>query len=404
MESASSAAARALARGDGIEALKWIGARRDPIARGMKATAYAQMGELPRARKLIRSALREKDVLGAPLTLARCLAVDTEIALAIGDTRWDSARVERAVDALERAGDIHNAMYLRVVAARAAVRLRMYEVATRFLSSARFENLAPTTQVILALLRAEAAYGARDAQTLQARLDDATHVGKLAGLVTLLAEIDDMRTRFARPVARHAGREVSRDTLWRLTNPALVEKRTLVLDGTARRLISQANLRDFSRKPVLFSLLAALAAASPHDVPRDKLIETTFYARRPNASHRARLRVELGRLRAALKNMASIEATRDGYALRTSAQLIVLTPIDPSAENELHALLDDGAAWSASNLAAALRTSERSVQRALRQLERDDRVAQIGSGRACRWVRKNEIPTDLLLPRLTRTH
>jgi hypothetical protein len=132
------------------------------------------------------------------------------------------------------------------------------------------------------------------------------------------------------------------------------------------------------------------------------LIARAFRVRRPNESHRARLRVEIGRLRALVARLASVDATAQGFALRPrgAREVVVLVPPIDGDQASLLALLADGAAWSTSALALALGTSQRTVQRALVALEVAGRVRSIGRARARRWLSPPlaGIATVLLLP------
>jgi hypothetical protein len=138
----------------------------------------------------------------------------------------------------------------------------------------------------------------------------------------------------------------------------------------------------------LFTLARALAQRWPGDVDRQTLIADAFRIRRPDETHRARLRVEMGRLRALLAGMADIAATTEGFRLmpRGARDVIVLAPPIDGDEASLVALLSDGAAWSSSALAMALGASQRTVQRALVDLEAAERVRSIGRARARRWL------------------
>jgi hypothetical protein len=153
---------------------------------------------------------------------------------------------------------------------------------------------------------------------------------------------------------------------------------------------------------VLFALARVLAEAWPHDADRESLIAAAFRIRRPDATHRARLRVELGRLRGLSRSLARIVATPRGYALRPNdaRDVVVLAPPVEGDDAAMLALLSDGAAWSTSALALALGRSQRSVQRALASLEAAGRVRAIGRTRARRWTAPSraEFTTILLLP------
>jgi len=175
-----------------------------------------------------------------------------------------------------------------------------------------------------------------------------------------------------------------------------------VVDACRRGLRAGAAWLPLARRPVLFALARALAEAWPGDVDREALIASAFGARRPNESHRARLRVEIGRLRALVSTMAGIEATVRGFVLkaRGTRDVVLLVPPIDGDQASLVALLSDGAAWSTSALALALGASQRTVQRALVELEADARVRSIGRARAQRWLSPPlaGFTTNLLLP------
>jgi DNA-binding transcriptional ArsR family regulator len=137
-------------------------------------------------------------------------------------------------------------------------------------------------------------------------------------------------------------------------------------------------------------------------VPRDTLVARAFRAKRADESHRARLRVEIGRLRAALATLAGVSATRRGFALipRRASEVVVLArPVDGEHAQVL-AFLADGESWSSSALALVLGASQRTVQRALDSLAAAGKVQSFGRGRARRWTTP-PVPgfaTTLLLP------
>lgn len=155
-------------------------------------------------------------------------------------------------------------------------------------------------------------------------------------------------------------------------------------------------------RPVLFALIRALAEAWPGDVSRETLLVRAFRARDADESHRARLRVEIGRLRRTLGPLAELSATKRGFVLKPSraTTVAVLAPPQEGDHAEVLALLADGEAWSSSALALALGVGSRTVQRALEALAEAGKVESFGRGRACRWVAPNVpgFPTSLLLP------
>jgi DNA-binding transcriptional ArsR family regulator len=159
---------------------------------------------------------------------------------------------------------------------------------------------------------------------------------------------------------------------------------------------------QLASRPVLFALARALAEAWPEDVSRETLLARAFRARHADESHRARLRVEIGRLRKALEPLAGLNATQRGFALepRATGAVAVLAPPVEGDHADVLALLADGEAWSSSALAHALGVSPRTAQRALDVLAEVGKVESFGRGRACRWMAPNVpgFPTSLLLP------
>jgi hypothetical protein len=175
----------------------------------------------------------------------------------------------------------------------------------------------------------------------------------------------------------------------------------LVIDACrhAISLAGQSILLD--TRPVLFALARTLAEAFPGDASRQTLLARAFRARHADESHRARLRVEIGRLRKTLAGIADIEATPDGFALKPprGRDVVVLAPPSDEAHATVLALLADGEAWSSSALALALGASQRTVQRALDELMAGNKVQPVGHGRARRWMAPPlpGFPTSLLL-------
>jgi hypothetical protein len=150
-------------------------------------------------------------------------------------------------------------------------------------------------------------------------------------------------------------------------------------------------------------------------VERNELIARAFRTRRPDETHRARLRVEMGRLRALFAPLVQVAATARGFALVAppGREVVLLVPpafggmhgVDgvDGDHASLLALLADGAAWSTSALALALDASQRTVQRALGELQAAGQVRSIGRARAQRWlapplVAPAGFATILLLP------
>jgi hypothetical protein len=216
-----------------------------------------------------------------------------------------------------------------------------------------------------------------------------------------MAEVEEARAALDRPAARRlvGGAEQA----LRLEEvAALMASGAWVLDACRHGLRAGPVWLPLARRPVLFTLARALAEAWPGDVDRNELITRAFRTRRPNETHRARLRVEIGRLRALIAGIAGIEATARGFVLqpREGRAVVVLAPPVDGDQGALMALLADGAAWSTSALALALGASQRTVQRALAELQAAQRVRSIGQARARRWLAPPlaGFTTILLLP------
>jgi hypothetical protein len=249
------------------------------------------------------------------------------------------------------------------------------------------------------LAAAELALRSLRTEEAQAALARADEAAERARVPALLAEVAEARAALDRPAARRI--ESGRAHPLRLHDvEALLASGALVVDACRRGLRAGAAWLPLVRRPVLFVLARALAEAWPGDVDRNDLIARAFRTRRPNETHRARLRVEIGRLRALAAPMARIEATEQGFALRCERAVVVLVPPIDGDQASLLALLADGAAWSTSALALALGASQRTVQRALVELEAAGRVRSIGRARAKRWLAPplSGFTTILLLP------
>ncbi|MFT3953739.1 MAG: helix-turn-helix domain-containing protein [Piscinibacter sp.] len=404
MDSLIAAAGRALAAGDALSALKRVALRNDPPALALRGIAMAQLGELARARELLRRAARG---FGAHEALARsrCVVADAEIALALRELGGSPRPLAAAAAALEARADHANATHARLIAVRRLLLLGRIDDADAALAALDLGGLAsPALLAVAELAAAEVAL--RTLRTAAARdaLLRARSAADTARVPALQAEVAAAAAALQRPAARrwHAGGE----TPLRLAEvEALLASGALVVDACRRGLRCGAAWWPLGRRPVLFALARALAEGWPGDVGREALIERVFRTRRPDETHRARLRVEIGRLRALIAPVARIEASERGYALipspRQGAQpVVVLLPPIEGDEASLLALLADGAAWSTSALALAMGESQRTVQRALAALESARQVRAIGRARAQRWLSAPlaGFTTILLLP------
>lgn len=400
MDSLVAAAARALVAGDALGALKRVALRSDPPALALRGIAMAQLGEHTRARELLRRAARGFGVHEA-LARARCVVAEAEVALAMRDLRGSPRTLAAAAATLEARADHANALLARLIAVRRLLLLGRLDEAASTLARLDSRGMPPALLAVAELAAAEVAL--RSLRTAPARgaLARAHAAAERAGVPALLAEVAEASAALERPAARRviAGDE----QLLRLDEvEALLDSGALVIDACRRGLRAGAVWRPLARRPLLFALARALAEAWPGDVERDALIARAFRTRRPDESHRARLRVEIGRLRALAAPLARIEASARGFALtpRSEHAVVVLEPPIDGDQAALMALLADGAAWSTSALALALGASQRTVQRVLVELERVGSVRSHGRARARRWLSPPlaGFTTILLLP------
>ena len=402
MDSLIAASARALAAGDVLGALKRVALRDDPPALALRGIAMAQLGEHARARELLRLAARG---FGAheDLARARCIVAEAEVALAVRDLGSSPRALATALATLEAHGDHANALQARLIALRKLLLLGRLAEAEVALARLDARGLPPSLAAVAELAAAELALRSLRIAPARTALARAHEAAGRAGIPVLLAEVAEARTALERPAARRlaGGGE---QTLRLDEVAALLASDALVVDACRRGLgVGASNSwQSLARRPVLFALALALAEAWPGDVGRDALIAYAFHTHHPNETHRARLRVEIGRLRALVTELAQIEATARGFALRPLAErsVAVLAPPIAGEQAALAALLADGAAWSTSALALALGDSQRTVQRALAELEATGRVRAIGQARARRWLAPPlaGFTTILLLP------
>lgn len=400
MDSLIAASARALAAGDALGALKHVALRDDPPALALRGIAMAQLGEHPRARELLRRAARG---FGAheELARARCVVAEAEVAMAMRDFAGSPRALAAAAATLEAHADSANALQAWLITARRLLLLGRLDEAAAALAKLDARGLPPSLRAVAELTAAELALRFLRVGEARMALARAHAAADRAQVPALLAEVTEARAALDRPAARRL--TADGEQALRLDEvSALLASDALVVDACRRGLSAGKQWRPLARRPVLFSLARSLAEAWPGDISREALIEFAFRTKRPDETHRARLRVEIGRLRALVKTLAAIEATERGFILKPLAgrDVAVLAPPIDGEQASLVALLSDGAAWSTSALALALGASQRTVQRALVDLEADGRVRSLGRARAQRWLAPPlaGFTTILLLP------
>jgi hypothetical protein len=400
MDSLITAAARALAAGDPLGALNRIALRDDPPALALRGTAMAQLGDLDRAKLLLRRAARAFGA-GEAVARARCIVADAEIALAARDLAWPPAALDAAQAVLARHGDVVNAAYARHLDIRRLLLIGRIDQAEAKLATLDPAPFPPATRALHELVVAGLALRRLQSKTARTALARAANAAHQARIPALTAEVETMRRTLEQPAARLIARGETRPLLIEEVE-ALQASMAIIVDACRYVVRDARHMISLTTRPVLFALARSLAEAWPQDVSRETLLARTFRAKAADETHRARLRVEIGRLRAKLAPIAEISATRDGFVLvpRAKREVVVLAQPRDDDHAEVLALLADGEAWSSSGLALALAVSQRTVQRALDELAADGRVQSFGRGRARRWMTPTApgFTTALLLP------
>ncbi|MCK1345491.1 MULTISPECIES: hypothetical protein [unclassified Bradyrhizobium] len=400
MESLITAAARALQAGDPLGALNRVALRNDAPSLALRGIAMAQLGDLAKAKTLLRSAARAFGPKEA-VARARCVVAEAEIALVSRDLNWPANTLVVARATLASHGDLANAAYAGHIEARRLLLLGRLDEAERTLAEIKTTPLPPAAQVARELVIAGIAIRRLRTKDARAALGRAASAARQAGIPALAAEVEGTSRVLDTPAARLITRGHERPLLLEEVED-LATSEALVVDTFHHAVRRRGILVPLGTRPVLFALARILVQAWPADVSREALITGAFQARHVDESHRARLRVEIGRLRTKLKPLADVSATRQGFALtpRNTRQVLVLArPVEEKHANVL-AFLSDGEPWSSSALALALGTSARTVQRALEELARSNKVQSFGHGRARRWMTPPVpgFPTGLLLP------
>ncbi|MDE2049453.1 MAG: helix-turn-helix domain-containing protein [Gammaproteobacteria bacterium] len=400
MDSLITAAARALGLGDPLGALKRVALRDDAPALALRGIAMAQLGEYARARALLRRAAHAFAPKEA-LARARCVVAEAEVALASRDLNWAAKALDSARRTLEAHGDRINAAHARYLEVRHLVLLGRLEEAEGMLAAVDPGPVPAALRAAHELLLAGIAMRRIRTEPARAALARAAQAARRSGIPALAAEVDSALLALGAPAARLIARGEERPLQLRQVE-SLLDSNALVVDACRHAVRQRREIISLARRPVPFALARALGEAWPGDVARDTLVARVFRLRKADESHRARLRVEMARLRAMLRPLARISATQRGFALspRAAREVIVLARPLEEKHADVLAFLADGESWSTSALALALRTSQRTVQRALETLAAAGKVQSFGHGRARRWL----IPpvtgfaTSLLLP------
>jgi hypothetical protein len=400
MDSLITAAARALSAGDPLGALNRVALRDDAPALALRGIAMAQLGDLDRAKVLLRNAARAFGPKEA-VARARCVVAEAEIALVSRDLGWPAKALDAARLTLEQHGDRLNAAHARYLEVRRLLLIGRLDQAERVLAELDPTPFPPASRAAHELVVAGIAMRRLRTKTARAALARAEGAARHAGIPALTAEVESASLVLNTPAARLMARGEER--LLRLEEvEALLESKALVVDACRHVVRDARTVVSLARRPVLFALARALGEAWPEDVSRATLVARAFRGKHADESHRARLRVEVGRLRRMLRTLADVSATKQGFALvpRGAREVVVLARPIEEENGAVLAFLADGESWSSSALALALGASQRTVQRALDELAVAGKVQSFGRGRARRWMTP-PVPgftTTLLLP------
>ena len=400
MDSLITAAARALAAGDPLGALNRVALREDAAALALRGIAMAQLGELERAKSLLRRAARAFGPKEA-VARARCVVAEAEIALVSRDLGWPERALHTARATLDGHGDRANAAHARHLEVRRLLLVGKLGDAERVLGELDPSPFPPPWRTAHELVVAGIAIRRLRTKPAREALARAERAAREADIPALTAEVERASLVLDTPTARLTARGQERLLLLEDVE-ALLASDALVVDACRHAVRDEGSEVSLATRPVLFALARTLAQAWPGDASREALIAGAFGAKTADESHRARLRVEVGRLRAELRTLADVGATRRGFALepRREREVVVLAPPVEGEHAAVLALLADGESWSSSALAIALGASPRTVQRALEALAAAGKVQSVGRGRARRWVTPSVpgFPTTLLLP------
>jgi DNA-binding transcriptional ArsR family regulator len=400
MDSLITAAARALAAGDPLGALKRVALRDDAPALALRGIAMAQLGDLVRAKALLRSAARAFGSKQA-VPRARCVVAEAEVALAARDLRWPAKALEAARATLEAHGDRVNAAHARYLEIRRLLLIGRLDEAEHKLTELDLARLPAASKTVHELMLAGIAMRRLRTGAARAALDRAERAARQARIPALSAEVESARRVLHTPAARLIAGGTERLLLLPEVE-ALLASKAVVVDACRHVVRHERQVVALAKRGVLFTLARMLGEAWPGDVPRDALIARAFRLKLADESHRARLRVEIGRLRRALRTLADVRATKRGFALvtRGAREVVVLARPVEEKHAAVLAFLADGESWSSSALALALAASQRTVQRALDSLAAAGKVQSFGRGRSRRWMTP-PVPgftTMLLLP------
>jgi tetratricopeptide (TPR) repeat protein len=229
MDSLITAAARALATGNPLNALNFIALRDDAPALALRGIAMAQLGDLSRAKTLLRRAARAFSPREA-VAGARCVVAEAEIALVSRDLNWPVKALDTAHDALERRGDRANAAHARYLKTRYLLLIGRLDEAERLLVGFDPTPLPPASRAAHELVVAGIAMRRLRIKAASAALARAESAARQARIPPLLAEVESATLVLDTPAARLIAR--GKERLLRLGDiETLLVSKALVVDA-----------------------------------------------------------------------------------------------------------------------------------------------------------------------------
>src|ERR1700738_1319336 len=201
MDSVITAGARALAAGDPLGALNHIALRDDAPALALRGIAMARLGDLIRAKALLRSAARAFGLKEA-VARARCIVAEAEIALVSRDLGWPAKALDAARVTREEHGDRVNAAHARYLEIRRLLLIGRLDEAERTLAKLDPAPFPPASRTAPELAVAGAAVRPLRTKAARAALDRAERAARHARIPALTAEVERASLVLNTPAAR----------------------------------------------------------------------------------------------------------------------------------------------------------------------------------------------------------
>lgn len=259
MDSLITAAGRALAAGDSLGALKRVALRDDPPALALRGIAMAQLGDLARAKALLRRAGRAFGPREA-VARARCVVAEAEVALASRDLGWPAKALDAARATLEARGDRVNAAHAGLLGVRRLLFLGRLDEAERALGELDAAAFPPAARTAHELSVAGIAIRRLRTRTARAALVRAARAARQAGIPALTAEVESVSRILASPAARLLASGDER-LLPLAQVEELLESNALVVDACRHVVRRAPTVVSLASRPVLFALARALGEA-----------------------------------------------------------------------------------------------------------------------------------------------